>query len=97
MFLVDDPNAFRQDTRWMREVGLGLEVSSWRDEDYGAAWSRRIFLENGEELEFTLSTREWAKIDPADAGTFRVISDGCQILYDPEGTLERLLHHVRSD
>lgn len=95
MFLVEDPGAFRTDTGWMAQIGL--EVSQWRDEDYGAAWSRHVYLENGSRLELSFGTSEWAKTDPVDAGTFGVISDGGRILYDPEGALERLLNHVRPD
>ena len=32
----------------------------------------------------------WASIATLDAGTRRVITDGCRILHDPAGFLERL-------
>jgi predicted nucleotidyltransferase len=97
MVVVDDPQEFRQNPRWMNEVDLGLEVSGWRDEDYGAAWSRHVYLEDSSKLEFGFSTREWASINPLDAGTKRVVSEGCRVLYDPQGVLERLLDYVRSN
>jgi len=94
MLLVNEPELFERETAWLEEISVS-KPKRWQDKDYGAAWSRRVFLEDGSELEFTFSTPAWALTAPVDPGTFRVIKDGCRILYDPEGILEQLINHVR--
>ncbi|MBF6594916.1 MAG: aminoglycoside 6-adenylyltransferase [Thermaceae bacterium] len=94
MLLVFEPELFERETKWVKEISVS-KPKRWQDEDYGAASSRRVFLEDGSELEFTFSTLAWASTAPVDPGTFRVIKDGCRILYDPEGILEQLTNHVR--
>jgi len=43
------------------------------------------------EVEVGIGPLSWAQIDPVDAGTRRVVTDGCRILHDPDGQLQRLL------
>jgi len=71
-------------------------VTNWGDEDYGAVWSRRVWLSSGVEVEISFAPVAWASIAPLDAGTRWVISDGCRILHDPAGSLERLYEAVQS-
>lgn len=94
MLLVLEPELFEREIEWLEEISPS-KPERWQDEDYGAVWSRRVFLNDGGELEFGFSTPEWASVTPLDAGTFRVISDGCRVLYDPEGILEQLTNHVK--
>src|ERR1700737_3160444 len=79
-----------------RLVGRRLMVTNWGDEDYGAVWSRRVWLSSGVEVEISFAPVAWASIAPLDAGTRWVISDGCRILHDPAGSLERLYEAVQS-
>ncbi|MBV8362411.1 MAG: nucleotidyltransferase domain-containing protein [Deltaproteobacteria bacterium] len=89
MLLATNPDAFRADTEWVAEIdwhAIGIRPREWRDEEYGAAWSRRIWLANCRgQVELTFASVSWATADPIDAGTRRVISDGCRILHDPDG------------
>jgi hypothetical protein len=97
MILADDPAAFRH-SDWLASIAWrqgGLSISRWRDEEYGAVWSRRIWLQPGAEVELSFGHVSWADLDPIDAGTRRVISDGCRILYDPDGALHRLSASIR--
>jgi hypothetical protein len=93
MLLVDEPELFERETDWLEEISMS-KPERWDDEDYGAAWSRRVYLDDGSELEFTFSTPAWALTAPVDPGTFRVINDGCRILHDPDEIIERLMHHL---
>jgi hypothetical protein len=43
------------------------------------------------EVEFGFTTSHWAATDLVDRGTERVVQDGCQVLYDPEGMFRALL------
>jgi hypothetical protein len=90
VLLVRDPAAFRADTGWL-EAALRARPMRWRDEDYGALWSRRVWVAEGDgEIEFGFAAVAWGAVDPIDAGTRRVVGDGCRILYDPGGVLGRL-------
>lgn len=68
----------------------GVHPTEWSDEEYGAVWSRRIWLEPEYEIEFAFAALSWANVWPVDKGTHEVVSNGCRILYDPDGLLERL-------
>jgi hypothetical protein len=99
MILTPDPLSFRRDHSWMSEIDwdcMEASVADWRDADYGDVWSRHVHLVDGREIEFGFGSPAWAAIDPIDAGTFKVISDGCRILFDPQGLLGRLVAHVRA-
>jgi hypothetical protein len=90
--LSKNPDRFR-DTSWLVTIEwsrLGFELIKWSDEEYGALWSRRMRLKPDCELEFGFTSLSWADTGPVDRGTAKVISDGCRILYDPDGLLERL-------
>jgi len=89
VLLVTDPLSFRVETAWF--AAIGIRPVRWRDEDYGAVWSRRVWLEdNGGEIEFSFALPTWADVDPIDPGTLRVMSGGYRILCDPNAILSRL-------
>jgi hypothetical protein len=94
VLLVTDPRGFRADTTWIEQIdwqALDRRPQKWQDEDYGVAWSRRIWLAAGSvQVELTFAPLSWANVDPPDAGTRQVISGGCRILHDPDGLLVRL-------
>jgi Streptomycin adenylyltransferase len=99
VLLVTAPETFRVDTGWLHEIGwnlIGARPARWVDEDYGALWSRRLWLEPaGDEIEFGFALPSWAETSPIDPGTSRVIADGCRSLHDPQGRLSRLCNAVR--
>jgi hypothetical protein len=97
--LAVNPEAFRADGSWIEAIdrsGAGVEVANWADEDYAAVWSRRVWLSSGAEVEISFASVAWASIAPLDAGTCRIIADGCRILHDPAGSLGRLYEAVQS-
>jgi len=92
VLLSKDPNRFR-DAAWLRNVGPSrpdIHLRKWTDEEYGAVWSRRAWFKPDCEVEFAFAPLSWADVSPVDHGTARVVSDGCRILYDPDGLLKRL-------
>lgn len=94
VLLVDDPEHYRADSTWVAAIPwhtLGVSVSATRDEDFGALWSRFVALTGGPPIEFGFSSPQWASTEPIDAGTLHVVRNGCRILYDPHGSLARLL------
>jgi uncharacterized protein len=90
--LAQNPSAFR-DAVWLTAIEwsrAGVRPMKWSDEEYGVVWSRRTWFEPGGEVEFGFAPLSWAEVSPVDRGTQRVVSDGCRILYDPNGLLKRL-------
>jgi len=86
--LTTTPECYSPDRAWTRELGA---VAINRVQQWGAIAERRIVLPSGLEVEVGIGPLSWAQIDPVDAGTRRVITDGCRILHDPDGQLQRLL------
>ena len=93
VLMTASPPTYLQDHDWLREFGSVMEV---RDEDWGMVQSKRVFYKDGLEVEFGITTPQWAAIDPTDEGTRRVISDGAQIICDPHGILAALIAAVDS-
>lgn len=81
--VVDDVEAWVSSSEWIGDFGQSVSVV---DEDWGMVRSRRVQYASGAEVEFGLTTIEWAAV-PLDAGTARVIADGFRILHDPDDLL----------
>lgn len=97
IILTSAPEAFREDTQWMQEIGwehVQAHMTRWRDVEYGQLWSRHIQLSTGLEVEFGFAPPQWAAIDPLDEGTQEVVQDGFWILLDPTGLLNQLLQQM---
>ena len=75
-----------QNQSWLSQFG---DVEDSKVEDWGRVTSLRAFYENGLEVEFNFSTPDWADI-PMDAGTYRVVTGGMIIVYDPQCVLRAL-------
>jgi uncharacterized protein len=90
--LAQNPSGFR-DAAWLTTIEwsrAGVRPIKWSDEEYGVVWSRRMWFKPEGEVEFGFAPLSWADVSPVDKGTQRVVSDGCRILYDPDGLLKRL-------
>ena len=90
VLLASIPQEFINQTEWTKNFGV---VKSCTVEDWGLVTSLRVFYEGGPEVEYGLTSSEWAS-EPVDEGTSRVISDGMQILLDKTGLLDRALREV---
>ena len=93
MLFVSNTACRLQDKEWLKIFGKPVYVKL---EDWGAVKTLRTFYEDELEVEFNMATPSWAYTDPIDQNTFRVISDGAQILYDPSGFLAKLIRIVSS-
>ena len=91
VIMTHTPQHYLQDASWLNTFG---QVASVEDEDWGMVQSRRIFYSDSLEVEFSITTPQWASTDPLDEGTRRVIADGAQIVYDPDGILAALIQAV---
>lgn len=93
VLLVQNPEGFRNaaSLATIDWSGAGVRPTKSADEEYGVMWCRRIWLEPDFELEVAFAPLSWADVSPIDKGTERVVSDGCRVLYDPDGLLKRLM------
>jgi hypothetical protein len=92
LILAADVIKYIRDQSWASLFG---EVAECQEEDWGQVTSLRTFYRDGLEVEYGFSTPDWADV-PMDAGSFRVVSDGMQILYDPLGILSAVQREVLS-
>lgn len=57
--------------------------------------SVRVHYAHGLEVEFGIAGTEWMEL-PLDSGTVQVFTDGLEILFDPDGHLDRAIRSVRN-
>jgi hypothetical protein len=89
LLLVENPAAFPAGG-WLDEIDwprIGASPADSRLIQYGVVWSNHVRLDNSLEVELSFAPLSWAAARPLDLGTRQVISDGCRILYDPDGLL----------
>ncbi|MFB6435257.1 nucleotidyltransferase domain-containing protein [Streptomyces sp. NPDC056411] len=77
---------------WAHELDLGepIRIRSW-----GPLTERRFATASGLEVEINVGPTDWARTDPVDPGTRRVVSDGARPLHDPAGILAHLIRACR--
>src|SRR5688500_13002128 len=66
VILATSPATYLANTLWVETFGT---VTHFRREDYGAVQSLRVFYADGLEVEFALTSVEWASIERVDDGT----------------------------
>jgi predicted nucleotidyltransferase len=93
MLFVSNVEFWTNTQDWLAIFG---KIKSVKFEDWGVVKTLRTFYEEDHEVEFNITTPTWASIDPIEANTFRVISDGSKILHDPRGILANLVSAVSS-
>jgi predicted nucleotidyltransferase len=91
VIMTETPQRYLQDATWLNTFGQANEI---QDEDWGMVQSRHTFYNSGLEVEFSITTPQWAEINPIDEGTREVIADGAQIVYDPSGIVAALIQLV---
>jgi hypothetical protein len=92
VLLTTDQGRYTDNT-WAGELALG---DLTRAQSWGAITERRRFVTaSGLEVEINIGSPEWARLDPVDPGTRRVVTDGARPLHDPTGILADLLHACR--
>jgi predicted nucleotidyltransferase len=78
VILTDQPEKYLDDIEWTERFGT---LDKHQIEDYGKLTSVRIWYQNGVEVEYGITTPDWAAI-PLDAGTREVISAGMIVLFE---------------
>ncbi len=78
VLLTDTPRKYLDNLKWIERFGA---AEKYQTEDYGKLTSLRVWYQNGPEVEYGITTPDWAAT-PLDAGTRRVISDGMIMLFE---------------
>ncbi|MFJ5680155.1 hypothetical protein [Streptomyces sp. NPDC093097] len=78
---------------WADGLALGdlVRIQAW-----GPVTERRYARPSGLEVEVDIGSPDWARTDPVDPGTRRVVTDGARRLHDPEGLLDALIRACRA-
>src|SRR5205807_2454032 len=76
LFLTDQTKKYRHRRKWLTEIdfrtaGYTVQSSDWAA--YGDVWSLHVHLLPTAEVELTFANCSWAKTDPIDSGTRRVV------------------------
>ena len=79
LFLTETPQAHLVGLEFVSAIVPGARLV--RAEQWGPLHERRVRLPSGLLVEFGISTPQWCAL-PLDAGTARVLTDGCKILTD---------------
>lgn len=93
MILTNDPEPYITQSGWISFFG---EVQKITQEDWGIVKTWRAFFDTAKEVEFNITTEAWSNIHPIDPGTQKVVSDGMEIIYDPQAILSQLKVAVQS-
>jgi predicted nucleotidyltransferase len=79
IILTEHVGRFLAATEWTREFG---DVATLEREDWGMVQALRVTYRGGLEVEFGLTTPQWAAVAPIEPGTQRVVANGCRIVSD---------------
>ncbi|WP_274918526.1 nucleotidyltransferase domain-containing protein [Streptomyces sp. WZ-12] len=91
VLLTTDRSRYAEDT-WADGLALGELV---RTRAWGPLNERRHALASGLEVEVNIGPPDWARTDPVDPGTRRVVTAGARPLHDPAGLLDALIRACR--
>ena len=78
VILTDQPEKYLDSIEWVERFG---RVEKHQTEDYGKLISIRVSYQDGAEVEYGITTPDWA-VTPLDAGTREVISGGMIVLFE---------------
>jgi uncharacterized protein len=98
LLLLSDLAADYQCRRaWLTEIDFqkaGFRLRSSESTVYGVVWSQHVHLLPAAEVELTFARCSWARTDPVDTGTYVVVRDAFQIIFDRDGILAKLVDAV---
>ena len=78
VILAEQPRKYLEDIIWAEQFG---EIEKYQVEEYGKLTSLRVWYHSGHEVEYGLTTLDWAA-QPLDVGTERVIYNGMLVLFE---------------
>jgi predicted nucleotidyltransferase len=78
VILTDQPRKYLVHIQWAERFGT---IEKHQSEDYGKLSSLRVWYRDGVEMEYGITTPDWAAF-PLDAGTREVIRGGMIVLFE---------------
>lgn len=88
VLLTDAPAKYLASDDWLAAFDA---VDVVRRQQWGPYLTEvRIARESGLEVEVGITALAWARVDPVDDGTRRVVTDGMRILHDPQDLFAKL-------
>jgi len=99
LLLSDRAADYRRRQTWLAKIdfaGAGYRVLSSEDASYGAVWSRHVTLVPTAKVELTFATCLWARTDPVNPGTRRIVRDAFRTIVDKDRHLVTLVDAVMS-
>ena len=85
VLLTKKVECYLENVIWLERFGV---VENYQIEDYGKLISIRVWYQNGVEVEYGITTPDWAAT-PLEAGTQKVIQDGMIVLFERENLLSQ--------
>lgn len=85
VILTDHPQKYLEDTDWTERFGT---PEKYQLEDYGKLTSLRVWYRDGHEVEYGITTPDWAA-NPLDQGSRKVIDGGMSVLFERGDLLSR--------
>jgi predicted nucleotidyltransferase len=90
VLLTEMMERYLENVKWIEQFG---GVEKHQVEDYGKLISSRVWYESGVEVEYGITSPEWAAL-PLDAGTERVLRDGFMVLFERGNLLSQHAKHA---
>jgi predicted nucleotidyltransferase len=91
VILTEQPEKYLESTLWTERFGA---FTQHKIEGYGKLTSLRVWHSNGCEVEYGITTPDWAAL-PLDAGTREVIEGGMMVLFERGNLLSQHIHITR--
>lgn len=85
VILTEQSPAYLEEIGWIDRFGT---PEKYQTEDYGKLISLRVWYRDGYEVEYGITTPDWAAL-PLDAGTGEVIAGGMIVLFERGDLLSR--------
>ncbi len=85
VLLTNKSQRYLEELIWIERFGT---VKKYQTEDYGKLTSIRVWYQNGVEVEYCITTPDWAAT-PLDAGTREVLRGGMRVLFERENLLSQ--------
>jgi uncharacterized protein len=82
VLVTAEPGALASEDAWVTRV-LGTGATVRREQDWGPLRERRFRRSTGLDVELGIAPVSWLDV-PVDAGTARVLRDGCAVVLDRE-------------
>ena len=86
--VVSEPAKLLDNNGWLKQFG---PIDKFVREDWGLVQSLRVYYNNGQEVEFGITTKEWISPEEIDLASGQIMRDGMMIVYDPAHMLGQAL------